>query len=947
MQFYYRIFNRTGPLLVRSVVIINCEGILTLQFLPYLKGLKHLVIAHTQVDIASVSFPLHISDTLEHLVMNKCDINVEVVPPEIAKLKNLTVLNISNNRFKVLPKELGSLTKLKTLLLNCSSVVFPPAEVLRKDTEGIIMFLSAFGKETTKNKEAKLIVVGQEGVGKSTLIKAMAKTSWFNRNEPPLKTDGVRISRVLLNDINCKVFDLAGDVEYLNTHTLFLSPNCLHLVVFDLSQFIVGKESYSTNQFGRLEIWLETIAAQSPETYVNIVATHADHPSIDKEMLHITRRLLMQVIMKYHCGHLAFFQDNHCEECFICNSKKLPDYLNASFSEEYCPSPDNLDPVTLTTLIPHILGYFEVSSIKKYPRAFLSTKNHSIQSLKSATATSVSYLMKLTRTDKIPLAWFSFHQSVSQQLCDDDKLRKQPLMPMSDIKGVALRNGIIDEKMVAAMLRFFHSQGDYLWYENLPEMKDVVIIDPQWLSDQLCTLITYRSSSSIISDGILHLEDLSKVWADMSEVNRSKLLCLFRNVGLCFSISVSDELFPCNLPIGWPDREMWSSSPKPSEKQTSLLFTFDFVPPSFFPDVIVEVNRRRYSFATNVEPLYYRFHIVYITKDRIPCGSHEEGSMSTITENTNNQDSQNVKLLHAVHYELLPHKNALKVTARGPFPCCIVRVIRDTVASVQVSRYPGITYEEHILCPECELKKVHNPAKFYFHKSHDGACCKGHRVGSTKDLLCGKYDSGILMSSVTQVGRIVIDALEDHYCPKLFVVLPINKESLSFKDFVVYSTLKDGFAFHLLCECPDQWHFVDSPGFRLNKTKNEFFAKYGTRACKVLRLISMFGRLDPITGIGPKVADGITFVADRLEDLMSSYIDKYPFLKASVGSYEDDLRDLKSSSGLKRSELARFLNTVADKRNFGPLICTYVDKYDEWLWLCEEHNRRFEVIERE
>ena len=947
-NYVIELFNRIGPLLVRSVVIVACKGTLTFQFLSSLKGLKHLVIAHTQVDIASISFPLHLRNTLKHLVMSKCNISKEVVPPEIAELENLTVLNICNNRFRALPKELGSLSKLKTLLIDRSRIIFPPVEVLCKDTEEIIKFLSAFKEETTENKEAKLIIVGQERVGKSTLIKAITKRSWFNRNGSPPKTDGVQISRIPLNDINCKVFDLAGDVEYLNTHTLFLSPGCLHLVVFDLSQFIVGRESHSTNHFGRLELWLETIAAHSRESYVNIVATHADHSSINKEMLHTTRRLLMQIICKYRSGHLASFQDNDCEECIICNPKKLPNDLIVSISEEYYSSPDNLATITSTSPIPHILGYFEVSSLKTYPHAYLSTTNPSIQSLKSATATSISYLMKLTLTDKIPTTWLSFHQSLIQRYCDDGRLRKQPLMSMSDIKVIAFKSGVIDDKMISAMLRFFHSQGEHLWYENLPEMKDIVIIDPQWLSDQLSTLITYRSSADVISDGILQLEDLSKVWDDVSEVNCLKLLSLFRNVGLCFSISDCEELFPCNLPIGWPNREMWSSLPKPSERQTSLLFTFNFLPPSFFPRMIVAVNKMRESFASNVEPLYYRFHIVYITKDQAKCASHQEVSMSATTENTSMGNSQDIKVLHAVHYELLPHKYSLKATVRGPFPCLVVPVIRRTVDSVKSCSYPGITYKEHILCPECELRKVQDPAKFETHKSHDGACSKGHRIENTEDLLCGKFDSGIPMSLVaTQVGRVVIKALEDHYCPKLFVVLPINMESLSLNDFLVYSILRDGYAVHLLCECPDQWHFVGSPGFRLDKAKDEFFAKYGARACKVLRMISKLGSLDPFTKIGSVVADSAAFIADRLQDLVSGYFDKYPFLKASVESYKDDLRDLKSSSGLQRSELARFLNIVAEERNFGPLICTYVDKYDEWLWLCEEHSRRFEIIELE
>jgi len=55
---------------------------------------------------------------------------------------------------------------------------------------------------------------------------------------------------------------------------------------------------------------------------------------------------------------------------------------------------------------------------------------------------------------------------------------------------------------------------------------------------------------------------------------------------------------------------------------------------------------------------------------------------------------------------------------------------------------------------------------------------------------------------------------------------------------------------------------------------------------------------------------------------------------------------LKSSRGLQRSELSRFLEVAAPGRDFGPLTCTYVDRYNEWLWLCEEHYQQYEIIQR-
>ena len=941
-----KLFAKCKPVLTKSVVICNCTGTLILTFLPTLQGVESLIVVGTKVDITTFFISPQISQTLKYLVLAHCGIEAEDVPSEIRKLSNLRVLNVSGNQFKKLPVELCCLTKLNTLLIDCDGIMFPPPQVMRQSAQQIIQYLEAIQDNPTLNKEAKLVVVGQEGVGKSTLIKGMRRDYWIGRIEPPPKTDGVVVSTLPLKGIRCKVYDLAGDVEYLNTHSLFLTSYCLHLAVFDLSQFVVSGETRSADQLSRLEMWLQTIGSQAPKSYVNIVGTHADHHLVSKEILAITRKLVAQLLEKFRPAHFASFQWNSDEKCVVCNPDMLPDELvSKEFSGSTCVS---------SSCIPHVLGYFEVSCLMKYPHAHLSTTNQNLDALKCATASSLSVIIKETGNERIPIKWLSFRKEIFQILSTNHALKQEPLLSLSDFHSLALNCGLFRDEKVKAMLRFFHSQGEFLWYEEFPQMKDLVIIDPPWLSKQLITLISYRPSVDVISDGVLSVSDLDIVWSHISEEIRPKLLSLIRSVGLCFSISDKQELFPCNLPLGWPDREMWPPGPNPSENQTSLLFLFSFIPPSFFPDLIVAVNSKRESFAVNVKPLYYRFHIVYIMKicEMPPCALHGLDLLRTKVGDASETYTTRAKLHYTVHYELMPYNNSLKVTIRGPSPCCVVLDIRATVASVQSRRYPGVTYKEFLLCSECELKKLHNPSTFGFEQSHDGVCSKGHKVGSTDDILSGKLSSSVVVpGAVWQAGRVVGETLEDRHCPKLFVVLPINLEGLSPVDRLVHCYVRDGYAVHLLCECPDQWHFVDSPGFRVGKPK-AFFEKYGSRVCKLLRVMSVLesplqaaATLDPHCKAASAAARGAGLLASGLESLLETYVEKYPHLKGSCSSSTNDLTDLKSSSGLQRSELARFLEVAAVGRNFGPLVCTYVDKFGEWLWLCEEHNQRFQIVQ--
>ena len=91
--------------------------------------------------------------------------------------------------------------------------------------------------------------------------------------------------------------------------------------------------------------------------------------------------------------------------------------------------------------------------------------------------------MKVAGNDTIPSKWASFRKTVLTMLSTNHIWKQQPIVPLSTVQGLASEHQIYGAKHVVAMLRFFHSQGVFLWYEDLPEMKDVVIVDPQWFSD--------------------------------------------------------------------------------------------------------------------------------------------------------------------------------------------------------------------------------------------------------------------------------------------------------------------------------------------------------------------------------------------------------------------------------------------------------------------------------
>ena len=79
----------------------------------------------------------------------------------------------------------------------------------------------------------------------------------------------------------------------------------------------------------------------------------------------------------------------------------------------------------------------------------------------------------------------------------------------------------------------------------------MVIFDPKWLSDQLCTLVSF--DSNVVDQGFLDHSKLTDVWRHIPPDYHEKLLRLSRDISVCFSVDDATELFPCKLPIGVPD----------------------------------------------------------------------------------------------------------------------------------------------------------------------------------------------------------------------------------------------------------------------------------------------------------------------------------------------------------------------------------------------------------
>ena len=199
------------------------------------------------------------------------------LPPEFSQLSNLTTLSLSNNQLSSLPPEISQLSNLTTLYLhNNPQLTSPPPEIVEQGTQAILTYLRERLEGSQRQWVSKLLVVGEGGVGKTSLLRAL-RGEEFDTQEST--THGIEIKSLELTHpteanvtMQLNTWDFGGQEIYHATHQFFLTNRSLFLLAWNAR---LGFEQ------GKLYYWLDTIKALAPESPILLVATHIDERDAD------------------------------------------------------------------------------------------------------------------------------------------------------------------------------------------------------------------------------------------------------------------------------------------------------------------------------------------------------------------------------------------------------------------------------------------------------------------------------------------------------------------------------------------------------------------------------------------------------------------------------------------------------------------------------------------
>jgi internalin A len=174
------------------------------------------------------------------------DNQLNILPNSIGNLTNLTSLNLKRNQLNTLPESIGKLTNLTSLIIVGNSLTQIPPEVVQKGGLAVRDYYRQRSEEKTDYiYEAKLLIIGEGGAGKTSLANKLIDSKYKLKLEgcdnPEKSTEGIDVLHLDFphssgNLFRINIWDFGGQEIYHATHQFFLTKRSLYLLVADTRQ---------------------------------------------------------------------------------------------------------------------------------------------------------------------------------------------------------------------------------------------------------------------------------------------------------------------------------------------------------------------------------------------------------------------------------------------------------------------------------------------------------------------------------------------------------------------------------------------------------------------------------------------------------------------------------------------------------------------------------------
>ncbi|KAE8616189.1 hypothetical protein XENTR_v10008739 [Xenopus tropicalis] len=413
-------------------------------------NLREIILNHNHISVLNLSKDACRWSRLEklHLSYNK----IKEIPPEIGFLENITSFDISYNPdLRTFPDEMGKLTKIWDLPLDglCLDIDLKHIGCKAKD---LIRFLQQRLKKAVPYNRMKVLIVGNTGSGKTTLVQQLMKCRRLEHGAEKatvgidVKDWPILIRGKIKKEITLNVWDFAGQEEFYCSHPHFMTPQALYLVVYDLSKGV--------SEVDAIKPWLFNIKARASSSPVILVGTHLD------------------------------VSDEKCQKACIskikqelCNQRGLPsirEYHFVNASEE-----SDLLAKLRKTIIRECLNF----KIREQPVLGQLIPDSYLELEKKI----------LNERKNVPLEFPVISHERMLEIVEESQLH-------------------LDENELTHAVHFLNESGVLLHFEDPAlQLRDLYFVDPQWLCKIIAQILTVRADGcQKYPKGIIHCNDVER-----------------------------------------------------------------------------------------------------------------------------------------------------------------------------------------------------------------------------------------------------------------------------------------------------------------------------------------------------------------------------------------------------------------------------------------------------
>jgi Leucine-rich repeat (LRR) protein/GTPase SAR1 family protein len=160
------------------------------------------------------------------------------IPEHLSRLQNLTTLDLSYNKLSEIPEHLSRLQNLTRLDIDGNPIETPPPEVVSNGIAAIRDYYRQLREEGVDYiYEAKLLIVGEPGAGKTSLAKKIDDETYQLQSDEK-STEGIEVIKWPFTmpsgqDFMVNIWDFGGQEIYKTTHQFFLTKRSLYILVAD------------------------------------------------------------------------------------------------------------------------------------------------------------------------------------------------------------------------------------------------------------------------------------------------------------------------------------------------------------------------------------------------------------------------------------------------------------------------------------------------------------------------------------------------------------------------------------------------------------------------------------------------------------------------------------------------------------------------------------------